>query len=87
LFYAKGYLGHVLNTVFGLKVIGLESKQSHTSGADRRTVSGMYRKCTHNLFCNLNTTDTFLYPPHADFRFLPFGHGGRDLMHCFTFEV
>ncbi|XP_061174710.1 probable methyltransferase-like protein 25 [Saccostrea echinata] len=31
-----GYLGHVLSTVYGLKVIGLESKTSHTSGADKR---------------------------------------------------
>ncbi|XP_062597462.1 probable methyltransferase-like protein 25 [Saccostrea cucullata] len=34
-----GYLGHVLSTVYGLKVIGLESKSTHTSGADKRLFS------------------------------------------------
>lgn len=34
-----GYLGHVLTSVYGLKVIGLESKQSHTTGADKRLFS------------------------------------------------
>lgn len=40
-FQLKGYLGHVLTSVYGLKVIGLESKQSHTTGADKRLFSGM----------------------------------------------
>ncbi|XP_048732309.2 methyltransferase-like protein 25B isoform X2 [Ostrea edulis] len=45
-----GYLGHVLNTVYGLKVIGLESKQSHTSGADKRTFSDSNRDIINVTF-------------------------------------
>lgn len=45
-----GYLGHVLTTVYGLKVIGLESKHSHTTGADKRLFSDTCGKILNVTF-------------------------------------
>ena len=47
-FYIQGYLGQVLHCNYGHSVLGLEGKQGHTTGADKRTQK--FGKCS-SLFC------------------------------------
>ncbi|XP_060081198.1 probable methyltransferase-like protein 25 isoform X2 [Ylistrum balloti] len=43
-----GYLGQILQKQFGYNIIGFESKQCHTSGAERRAVTG-HQNGIHNV--------------------------------------
>ncbi|XP_045184754.2 uncharacterized protein LOC123542814 [Mercenaria mercenaria] len=49
-----GYLGQVLHCNYGYSVLGLEGKQGHTTGADRRI--NKFESChhLHNVTCELN---------------------------------
>ncbi|CAG2247834.1 unnamed protein product [Mytilus edulis] len=57
-----GYLGQTLNKTYGHTVVGIEGKQSHTTGADKRvwSVDGVI-----NVTCELDNStvsmDTFKY--------------------------
>lgn len=52
-----GYLGQVLHTKFGHPVLGLEGKQCHTSGAEKRAVKNSTCSFLHNVTCELQPTE------------------------------